>query len=250
MPLGFRQRIYSSEMMDDMTSSEEVIEQALDELGVINSLLGGSRVSRKGIRTLSIAHNGAKELLVLDVGAGGSQFLGGLDKGLQIKCVAVDRHPAACRYINPGREKKNYEREVYPVNADAFSLPFRKKSFDIVHLSLFLHHFREDDIIRLLRQFAELSTTGIILNDLRRSLPAYLGIKLLTGIFSRSRMVKNDGPLSVKRAFVKKELTDIMKLCGFTSYTIKRYWAYRWLVCISTAERNEQMNEQMNEGTA
>jgi hypothetical protein len=45
-------------------------------------------------------------------------------------------------------------------------------------------------------------------------------------------MVKNDGPLSVKRAFVKKELFKILKELEIEYFLIKRKWAFRWLIII------------------
>jgi hypothetical protein len=50
--------------------------------------------------------------------------------------------------------------------------------------------------------------------------------------FSKSEMVKNDGPLSVKRAFVKKELLEMLNDLGIKRFLIKRKWAFRWLVII------------------
>lgn len=45
-------------------------------------------------------------------------------------------------------------------------------------------------------------------------------------------MVKNDGPLSVKRAFVKGELLMILNELEIGYFLIKRKWAFRWLVII------------------
>ncbi|MCH7973132.1 MAG: hypothetical protein IH949_04475 [Bacteroidetes bacterium] len=50
---------------------------------------------------------------------------------------------------------------------------------------------------------------------------------------SKSSMVKNDAPLSVKKGFVKSELIDMFKNLKITNYKIKRKWAFRWLVVIS-----------------
>jgi len=72
----------------------------------------------------------------------------------------------------------------------------------------------------------------MIINDLRRSVWALIGIKLLTILFSKSSMVKNDAPLSVKRGFIKSELIDMLKSLKIINYKIKRKWAFRWLVAI------------------
>jgi hypothetical protein len=45
-------------------------------------------------------------------------------------------------------------------------------------------------------------------------------------------MVKNDGPVSVKRGFIKSELRSILSKIKIEKYVIKRRWAFRWLVII------------------
>lgn len=47
-------------------------------------------------------------------------------------------------------------------------------------------------------------------------------------------MVKFDAPLSVKRAFRKGELIDILHAAGITNYTLKWRWAFRWQLIIKS----------------
>ena len=113
----------------------------------------------------------------------------------------------------------------------SFNLPFKPEQFDIVHLSLFLHHFKEEEIKEILFNLSSLAKYGIIINDLQRSFFALLGIKILTMLFSKSEMVKNDAPLSVKKSFVKKDLVKILNSLNF-NFEIKYKWAFRWLVVV------------------
>ncbi|MFD3003884.1 hypothetical protein ACFS7Z_26245 [Pontibacter toksunensis] len=53
-------------------------------------------------------------------------------------------------------------------------------------------------------------------------------IKWLTALFSRSYLVKNDGPLSVRRAFKKSELKKLVQRAAITSYSLRWMWAFRW----------------------
>jgi hypothetical protein len=43
-------------------------------------------------------------------------------------------------------------------------------------------------------------------------------------------MVKHDAPLSVLRAFTKRELVEILEKAGLIDYRIKWRWAFRWQV--------------------
>jgi hypothetical protein len=45
-------------------------------------------------------------------------------------------------------------------------------------------------------------------------------------------MVKFDAPLSVLRAFRKKELTAIFEKAGITNYKMRWMWAFRWQVIV------------------
>ena len=97
---------------------------------------------------------------------------------------------------------------------------------------MFLHHFSEEKIKDILNNLINSARYAVVINDLRRSILAYRGIKILTMLFSNSKMVKNDGPLSVKRAFVKGELLMILNELEIGYFLIKRKWAFRWLVII------------------
>jgi hypothetical protein len=61
---------------------------------------------------------------------------------------------------------------------------------------------------------------------------AYHSIRILTSLFSKSYLVKNDAPLSVLRGFKKRELTTLLDKAGISKYTIKWRWAFRWLVIV------------------
>jgi hypothetical protein len=45
-------------------------------------------------------------------------------------------------------------------------------------------------------------------------------------------MVKNDGPLSVKRGFTKPELIKLFSNDVPTDIVIKKKWAFRWMIVI------------------
>lgn len=67
---------------------------------------------------------------------------------------------------------------------------------------------------------------------MQRSLLALAGIKLLTVLFSKSILVKNDAPVSVKRSFNKSEIINFLRKSGISNYIIKYKWAFRWMVVI------------------
>ncbi len=221
-------RVYKSELIDDFSITDERIVDALSELKVINRFLGGNSVTKKGFDILLRKCGSGNNLSILDAGIGGADNLTELAAGRfeGIKVFGIDLNKGICRKI-----KENYPF-IKIIYGDMTAPPFRGKVFDIIHFSLVLHHFREDEIKKMLANYMELVNCGLLINDLQRSYAALIGIKLLTAVFSRSELVKNDAPLSVKRGFKKKELVGILEQAGFRNYYIKRKWAFRWMVVV------------------
>ena len=219
-----KKRSYEPEIIDDFSIDDERIDKALSELNIINSFLGGYSVTKKGLNEFRkmVPSNG--KIKILDVGAGGSDLFILRQNGFALKPVSLDKNIRAAKFL----KRKDPRLDI--VCADAFNLPFKPKSFDVVHASLFLHHFKEKSIGRIFEELRKISIDDIIVNDLRRSYVAYLGISILTGIFSKSKLIKNDGPLSVKRSFKRSDLKNIFNNHEFSFVIIKRNWAFRWLI--------------------
>lgn len=219
----FLKRSYDPEILDDLSIQDERIDSALKELKIINSLLGGNRVSREGIK---IFYNHANAMTILDIGSGASDIFIQIKKKIKnLNIYSLDINQRACVYL------KKHSPDIKVICGDVLNFPFNTH-FDVIHASLFFHHFKEEEIKRIIISLLKLCNKGIVINDLRRSIFAWLGIKILTLLFSRSREVKYDGPLSVKRGFIKKDWTDILNSVLQSRYEIKKKWAFRWLIVI------------------
>jgi SAM-dependent methyltransferase len=219
----FLNRSYDPEILDDFTIRDESVDNALRELKIINSFLGGNGISLEGIKML---HDQKDKITILDVGAGASDILISLNKKFSnLDIYSIDMNQRACKYL------KGNSTTVKVTCGNVLYLPFGTP-FDIVHSSLFFHHFNEDQIKRIIISLLGLSAKGIVINDLRRSILAWMGIKILTFLFSNSKEVKYDGPLSVKRGFIRKDWTNILNKITPGKYEIKRRWAFRWLIII------------------
>jgi hypothetical protein len=216
-------RSYQQEIMDDFSIVEERITEALNELKFINKYLGGNKASKEGLKKIS-RQSKERELKILDLGGGISDILTAVKEKFNLKIFNIDINKGICRR-GIGIE------DLTVINGDVTSLPFKKNSFDIVHASLFFHHFREAEIKEILSDSFFIATSGVIINDLRRNIIAWGSIKVLTKLFSSSDMVINDAPLSVKRGFTKNEWKEILNDFKI-KYEIKRRWAFRWLIVI------------------
>jgi len=215
-------RSYEQEKMDDFSIQDKRIDLALIELRIINKYLGGISTTKSALNFFINSKN--EELKILDIGSGSSDnLLAAKNLYPHLQIISIDKNLGIL---------SNSANTLLKINSDALYLPIKNESCDIVHVSLFLHHFNEKQIEKLLKEFLRISKIGIIINDLQRSFIALVGIKILTLLFSKSEMVKNDAPISVKRGFNRFELTDVFRNSGISNYRIKRKWAFRWMIVI------------------
>lgn len=225
-----KERSYEEELMDDLESSGEVIDQTLRELEVINRLLGGNSVTTNGIQKLIADTTNKQPLLIADLGCGGGDIMiliakWATKRGVNIKLVGFDANPHIIDYAR--KNCKAYDNISFEVQ-DIFSETFQQRRFDIICCTLFTHHFRDEQLINIFHQFKNQAQIGTIINDLHRHWFAYYSIKLLTQVFSKSPMVKYDAPLSVARSFRKKDLRKIMRQAAIDKYQLRWMWAFRW----------------------
>ncbi len=221
------QREYKPEIMDDFSIRDERINSALSELKIINKYLGGNKISEIGIKKLLKGRSGKNNIKILDAGTGGADNLIRIkNEKAGIEIFGIDLNKQTCKIL-----KDSYP-SINIVYGNMMLPPFAIESFDIVHFSLILHHFSETAIKKIIQDYMAVSKIGIVINDLHRSYTAYLGIKILTALFSKSNMVKNDAPLSVRRGFKKNEIIKIIEDAGTFKYIIKWHWAFRWMVVI------------------
>ena len=122
---------------------------------------------------------------------------------------------------------RNYPEITYQ-SINIFSEEFKKMECDIIHCCLFLHHFSNQELIELFRTFKSQAKIGVIVNDLHRHPLAFWSIKLLTRLFSKSEMVRNDAAVSVARGFKKAELIELLAKAGIDRYSLSWKWAFRW----------------------
>lgn len=227
----FEQRSTELEIMDDLEMGGDVIGQTLRELNIINKRLGGNNISLSAFRKLIKKH---QIKTVADLGCGGGDILIEMAKIAKrekrsIRFTGIDANPHIVEYAQTHTaEWENIDFKAQNI----FNDNFRQSQFDVVHCCLFLHHFTETELIQIFKHLKSQITTAIIFNDLHRHWLAYYSIKIITRLFSRSYMVRNDAAVSVARGFKKEEINRLMTACDIKNYTLKWRWAFRWELII------------------
>jgi len=95
--------------------------------------------------------------------------------------------------------------------------------YDVVFCTLALHHFSDNDAVRVLQRCRELSHKFVLVSDLRRSWMATIGVHLLTATMFREPMSKHDARLSIARAFSFSELNQLAQRAGWTNFGHKTF---------------------------
>jgi 2-polyprenyl-3-methyl-5-hydroxy-6-metoxy-1,4-benzoquinol methylase len=228
--MQLKYRSNEKEYLDNSHIETKDLYQNLIELDVINSQLGGYNASRKGLAT--ILKTTAPISTILDIGFGGGDSIKQMQKycakkGVKLFFYGVDLKNDCVKYAQSNLALYNNKQLICDdyrnISADLL------KQIDVIHCSLFLHHLTDEEIIDLFK-FGKSNQCIILANDLHRNWFAYYSIKLLTAIFSKSYLVKNDAPISVKRGFKKNELISLLEKAGYKNYSVKWSWAFRYIL--------------------
>jgi 2-polyprenyl-3-methyl-5-hydroxy-6-metoxy-1,4-benzoquinol methylase len=228
--MNFSSRSYQKELLDRTDLPFEAIEKNMQELDIINTYLGGHAITISGFKKLL---NGKKEISICEIGCGGGDNLLAIrkwcdSKNITLQITGVDINPDCIRVAR----EKFPDLDAHLVTADFREVEFGNQMPDIIFASLFCHHFTHEELLTVFQWMDRNSGLGWFINDLHRHPIAYHAIRLLTSVFSRSYLVKNDAPLSVLRGFRRTELEKLLSASGFIGYSLVWKWAFRWLMII------------------
>ncbi|GGD68149.1 hypothetical protein GCM10011514_35350 [Emticicia aquatilis] len=182
----------------------------------------------------NIFSNISEKLKICEIGSGGGDNLRAISRFLSQKSIShslggVDLKEDCVRFA------ENFETQNTTINyeiADYQLATFPDGKPHIIFNSLFCHHFKDEDLVKMLQWMQKNAQVGFVIADLHRHPLAYYSIKWLTAIFSKSYLVKNDAPLSVLRGFSRKEWVILLEKAGIKNYKIKWKWAFRWLILV------------------
>ncbi|PKB18601.1 methyltransferase family protein [Flavobacterium sp. 5] len=222
------------EIIDDFDLGGDVLKESLDKIAQINQLLGGNKLTLKGVEKLLKKVPSLNLITIVDVGCGNGDMLRkladfGVRNNLNFELVGIDANKYTVNYANV--LSKNYSNIKYRCE-DVFSESFSELKYDIVLFTLTLHHFENKEIVEILNLFNTNSKFGLVINDLHRSIIAYRLFQVICFVFRLNEMSRKDGLTSILRGFKKRELLEFSENLKFKKYSIKWKWAFRyqWII--------------------
>lgn len=231
-PINTQHRTDAIELMDDFTVKGTMLHSTLDTLTTINKWLGGNNVTLAGFKKVIQNHSKKERLTIVDLGCGSGDILRKAalftrKEGYDAKFIGIDANEDALDYaaqLSLGFPEISY------IPCNVFSSEFDALDYDVVLSTLFLHHFKEAEIIDLLASAQTKAKLGIVVNDLHRNPLAYYLFKIICLII-KNRMVIEDGQTSILRGFKREDLMRFSKKLHVKPQ-IKWRWAFRyqWII--------------------
>lgn len=225
-----RKRSDEPELMDNPNIDRLLLEKNLAELDFFNRYSGGHQITLGGVKMLTTKQ---KLYSIADIGCGSGDTMKFIadwarKQNVRIKFIGVDFNVHAIRFL-----KKNCigYPEISGIAMDYIDFLKTTLPADIYICSLFCHHLDDARLVELFRYFRR-ATEGFVINDIQRSLPAYYSAWVLTRLLNGSALSKNDGPLSVLRAFKKHELENLLLKAGHHNFSVQRKWPFRFRVVV------------------
>ncbi len=204
--IRLRGRVRRDEQMDDPALDPEVYDRVLRDLDRVNFWTFAARPTLAFLRRAS---RGMVAFRLLDVGFGHGDMLRLIAgwarrRGIAVDLVGVDLNPnseAAARAATPVAMAIDYR------TGDYRDVP---GPFDFIVSSLVAHHMSDVELHAFLRFMEEQATGGWLINDLHRHSFAFHGFPLLARLLGAHRIVREDGRLSIARAFRPGDWREIL----------------------------------------
>ncbi|MES2411039.1 MAG: methyltransferase domain-containing protein, partial [Bacteroidota bacterium] len=229
-------RTNEPELMDNFDMKGDKLEEALDKIAKINHFLGGNKLTLQGVKNILKQHPAKDKITIIDVGCGNGDMLRVIadyldEENISCELIGIDANQFSVNYAK--KLSKHYPNISYRCE-DIFDKSFEKLEYDIVLCTLTLHHFKDDEIINLLKVFKVKAKMGIVINDLERSGISYRLFQALCFALRLNDMSREDGLVSILRGFKKPELEQFSRKLHLKKYSIEWKWAFRYQWIINT----------------
>ena len=229
--LNLKTRQLEPELMDDPNLDLAEHQRALQGLTRIHTITNSATQLWKIIKA-QITASGKTEASLLDVGCGDGYMLRKFHTfakrdGITLQLQGCDFSRKAIGFAEDLAKKTNTPIEFLEFDVTSEELLPRA---DYVICSLFLHHFEEPQVVKILQKLDQAATQLALVHDLRRTNLGYalcwIGVHALT----TSQIVRTDGLLSVRAAFSVAEVRQMFKAARIENAEFTTGWPQRFTV--------------------
>jgi SAM-dependent methyltransferase len=178
-----------------------------------------------------LARGAAGDFSVLDVACGRGDALRKIRQRFpEARLTGIDLNPWASR---AAEEATNPADRIEFINGDAFAYRPERK-FDFIVTSQFTHHLTDEQVVTFLRWLQQNAGRGWFISDLHRHAFAYYGFPVLARLALWHRFVREDGQISIARAFRNAEWVALLREAGLTDQQAFVAWHIPFRLCVGT----------------
>lgn len=224
-----------AELMDDPALPAADHLHALQALATINAFSRTAAVIAAAAARIAAGYS--RPLEIVDLACGGGEVTRGCASQLarllpktRISMTGLDASTRALERARSEAVRRGGSRDVELAFCQRDLVADGCPPCDIAISSLFLHHLDDVQAGRLLESMAASCRLGFVISDLIRSRLGLVLAVVGTGVLSRSRVARVDGPLSVRAARTRREYRDLLDARGLRSATLGRSWPERMLI--------------------
>jgi ubiquinone/menaquinone biosynthesis C-methylase UbiE len=216
-------RVAIAELLDTDSGTPAEVAASIGDLRFINRWFGGVATTEDMVGRVARETN-RSSLSLLEVAAGSGYVAETArqrlqPRGLHLQVTLLDR---SASHLSSGSRA---------LAGDAFALPFRDASFDVLSCTLFAHHLSPQELVRFVDEALRVCRVAVLINDLvRHSLHlslVYAGMPLY-----RSRLTRHDAPASVHQAYTPEETQALLSQSRAARVEIHRHYLFRMGVIV------------------
>lgn len=215
-------RIIQEELLDERDAPYDDMARSLRDLRNINQYAGGVAIYR---RLLKRFFDGSvpRGTTILDLGTGSSDLLEAAATRFGTSGIGLD---FKIDHLLWGRSRSN--DGLQRIAGDAFRLPLRDESVDIVTSAHFFHHFTEEENLRIISEALRVARRGVIINDTRRHVAPLAFVRLISALRLVGRITRFDAPASVLRGYTTSEARSVAARADARRYEVRNVLPYRF----------------------
>ena len=225
------QRSTETEIMDTALSTFSEFDECLRHIEIVNRFTLGYRPVLCWLEKLRPSVFSDLPLTIIDIGSGRGEMLRQIwkwakEKKINVHLTGVDINPWATA---AAKKSSSEDMGIDYKTSDIFEMDAAQK-YDLIISTHFTHHLGNEELIHFLQWMDNHALQGWFINDLHRHKVPYLFTKYLLSLIPINKMSRNDGPLSVARAFTADEWRQVLQRAGIPSEQchIKWFFPFRY----------------------
>jgi SAM-dependent methyltransferase len=226
-------RVVMPEILDGLEPADSAAIHSRRDLQRLNAVMGHLKIM--AVEPL-VDLSRRKTPRIVDLGGGDGTFLfrlstrisllAGNGPGPQVEAVLVDRHPVNRPVIECMYEDSGSKVEV--IQADVFDWLEAAAPADAILANLFLHHFQEEALARLLELVARKCDLFVACEP--RRAPLALTASRLLWVIGCNAVTRHDAAVSVRAGFRGQEISALWPANGWKLREEKAGWFSHLLV--------------------